>query len=1242
MNGGTSADAWTLSSDGANLTLTAANPTNRIDVSAIPGATGDGSTSVTIPLAGFTGDILVNGIGGDDTLTIDFSLSDFADQILYDGGAGGSDDLVLTGGSGFDTALFGFVSDSAGSVDITGNQTITYSNLEPITSLINASNVILNYSAASETIAITAIGTGTTRVDSTVGEVVTFNNPSNSLVINAGAGDDTVNVTGLGGGFVADLTIDTQDGAADSINVNGAINTGGGDVNLVASFNINLQALVTTGGGDFNVDADRDDIGGGGFVMGAADGWAAGVGNSHIIAATVAWNAAAVASGTGTLLIEPSTAASTMNLGGGAGLLGLADIELDNLADGFSQITIGNATAGTLSLNTANFTDPVALITAGIITDLGNAGLDVDSPGNSVTFDGDVSPNSANPGRMDIGGDIILAADSSLSIDIGGDTPGEGGGFHGHLASTGEATISSNVALTITQHGGFAPLGGEDFVILDNGGTNPVTGTFTNRPEGYVFTNFFGSGIEATLSYLGGDGNDVVIFLPGLDYGDAPDSTGGNGANDYDTLLANDGPRHVELGPRLGTLRDDETDGFNSALADGDDNDGVDDEDGVTFGTLEIGQTTSVAVNVQITNGFLDAWIDYGRDGVFGAADQIADNLAVSVGVNQVSFTIDCTNVVGGTFARFRLSSAGDLDPTGIAADGEVEDYQVTLAGDSTAPVVSCPATITVDCDISEAPAYVSLVDFQNAGGSATDVCGLDPMSFMLISEVSDTNSCPETVTRTYEISDFNGNTSTCQQVISIRGFALGAGAWTQVGQSLDGTAGSSYGSAISLSGDGSRLTVGGQGHTAGQGLVRNFELGGGTWNQLGPDLVGGAAGRLLGAWVSLSDDGTRMAAGAFGPNPFVGRANTYEFTGPGFTALAAPILGQANFHSAGRALAMDGDGDRIAVSSPLANTAAGRLRVFEYTGTWNQLGVDLDGVGAGDSLGAAVDMTPDGTRLVVSATGQAGARGHVRIYDVSGGGLSQVGASIVGAEPNEISGFSVGISDAGTRVVIGATNHDLSRGTVRIYEWNGVAWVQLGADIDGVAVSDFAGARANISGNGQRVAVGASQHDNQRGHVRVFEYDGGMWNQVGDDIDGLALTNRFGQGVSFSTDGSRLAIGADMAGGLGQVRVFDFIQAPVLPTITCATNLTVQCLTEAPAYTTYADFVADGGTATASCVVDTNTLMLVSEMGDGAMPTATVTRVYSIADPCGNAGVCTQLVFTSDNIAPVITCPTN
>ena len=103
--------------------------------------------------------------------------------------------------------------------------------------------------------------------------------------------------------------------------------------------------------------------------------------------------------------------------------------------------------------------------------------------------------------------------------------------------------------------------------------------------------------------------------------------------------------------------------------------------------------------------------------------------------------------------------------------------------------------------------------------------------------------------------------------------------------------------------------------------------------------------------------------------------------------------------------------------------------------------------------------------------------------------------------------------------------------GHVRIYNYNGSVWVQVGADIDGEATSDNSGWSVSLSSDGSRVAFGARGNDgngSNSGHVRIYNYNGSAWVKVGADIDGEAADDYSGNSVSFSSDGSRVAIGAD------------------------------------------------------------------------------------------------------------------
>ncbi|TVQ06697.1 MAG: HYR domain-containing protein, partial [Bacteroidetes bacterium] len=93
--------------------------------------------------------------------------------------------------------------------------------------------------------------------------------------------------------------------------------------------------------------------------------------------------------------------------------------------------------------------------------------------------------------------------------------------------------------------------------------------------------------------------------------------------------------------------------------------------------------------------------------------------------------------------------------------------FTITVV-DEESPEITCPEAIYVEC-IDEVPApYASYEEFVQAGGMATDNNEIDESSFMLVSEISDNLSCPETITRVYRIADMDGNTATCSHFIIV------------------------------------------------------------------------------------------------------------------------------------------------------------------------------------------------------------------------------------------------------------------------------------------------------------------------------------------------------------------------------------------------------------------------------------------------------------------------------------------
>jgi autotransporter-associated beta strand protein len=103
-------------------------------------------------------------------------------------------------------------------------------------------------------------------------------------------------------------------------------------------------------------------------------------------------------------------------------------------------------------------------------------------------------------------GNLTFTANGNYAVKIGGTTPGANG--HDQLNVTGTVSLN-NARLVPIPWGTFRPALGDSFTIIKNDGADAVSGTFLNAPEGAIFGGALNTAFRIT--YLGGDGNDVVI-----------------------------------------------------------------------------------------------------------------------------------------------------------------------------------------------------------------------------------------------------------------------------------------------------------------------------------------------------------------------------------------------------------------------------------------------------------------------------------------------------------------------------------------------------------------------------------------------------------------------------------------------------------------------------------------------------------------------------------------------------------
>ena len=398
------------------------------------------------------------------------------------------------------------------------------------------------------------------------------------------------------------------------------------------------------------------------------------------------------------------------------------------------------------------------------------------------------------------------------------------------------------------------------------------------------------------------------------------------------------------------------------------------------------------------------------------------------------------------------------------------------------------------------------------------------------------------------------------------------SGTWTQRGADIDGANAGDYGGfSVSMSADKNTIAMSAVHRSTGginTGQVRMFDWNGSAWIQRGSDINGEAAGDKAGWSISLSTDGNTIAIGARyndGGGSNAGHVRIYDWSGGAWTQRGTDIDGESSGDEMGQSVALSSDTNTLVVGSPWndgAGANSGSVRVYDWNGTaWNQRGTDIDGESSNNYNGQSVSISANGSIIAMGAVKNNGNAGHVRIYSWNGSAWVQLGADIDGETAGDEIGQSIALTADGNSIVMGAQFNDgggSNSGHARVFDWNGSDWVQRGTDIDGERSGDYSGISVSITDDGNSIAIGARGNDDGgsgAGQARVYNWDGSAWVQRGSDIDGESSGDGSAQSLKVSGDGITLAVGAlynDNSNGsdAGHVRVYDW---PTTSTYTAA-----------------------------------------------------------------------------------------
>ena len=213
-------------------------------------------------------------------------------------------------------------------------------------------------------------------------------------------------------------------------------------------------------------------------------------------------------------------------------------------------------------------------------------------------------------------------------------------------------------------------------------------------------------------------------------------------------------------------------------------------------------------------------------------------------------------------------------------------------------------------------------------------------------------------------------------------------GSWEQIGSAFDGANGDSLGYSVSLSSDGSIVAIGSiwantdssdenYATASDVGSVKIYQNDNGNWTQIGKDIFGGAERDNLGRSVSLSSDGSIVAAGAYNEDDNAGYVKIYQNDNGNWTQIGDDIKGETEGDRSGHSISLSSDGSIVAIGAPRNDgkgADSGHVRIFQnIEGKWKQIGEDINGEAGGDLSGYSVSLSDDGSIVAIGAYGNDG-----------------------------------------------------------------------------------------------------------------------------------------------------------------------------------------------------------------------------------------------------------------------------
>lgn len=471
---------------------------------------GSGTNNVLVPNTSVPTTINTND--GADVITIgNGTLDAISAAVTVSGGLGTPDKLVIDDSADVSSNTY---SVDPTSVSRSGGPTITYdgtvealtvkggtnadsytvspspnTSIEVVDSTTTSIEINLPTGPTSATLADSLpAGDNKTEFTGMTIQPVIFPNPTSQLTINRGNALDSIAINSIPD-LTSSVTVGSSLNPLNSVSVAGTVGLAGGNLNISAN-TLNVSSTsVSTGGGNIVFNGDST------FVVGSAINAGAGTFTNN---GALNGNGSIVTNGGITInnTDSGSTFAGVMSGNGSLIKNGVGSLSLTgaNVYTGTTTVNNGkllvNGSIGTLA-----FPSHTTVNSPGL---LGGAGV----INGNVNGNGSFAPGNS-PGILTINGNF--SPTGSVSIEV--NSPGLVAGTHyDQFNVNGTVTLNNS---TLNTSGTVVSAANWTLVIINNDGTDTVSGTFNGLPEGSTVNI---GGVNFKISYVGGTNNNDVVL----------------------------------------------------------------------------------------------------------------------------------------------------------------------------------------------------------------------------------------------------------------------------------------------------------------------------------------------------------------------------------------------------------------------------------------------------------------------------------------------------------------------------------------------------------------------------------------------------------------------------------------------------------------------------------------------------------------------------------------------------------